>query len=119
MTFDALVIAAHADDAETLMGGTLAKLADRGQRILLVDVTDGEPTEFASPGKRAAQALEAARILRVDRWVGKPATHRRACSSTLLVGTGQLVDGVRLPAGPRCTRFELDDSRVHPDSAHG
>ncbi len=67
MSYDALVIAAHADDAETQMGGTLAKLSDRGQRILLVDLTDGEPTEFAEPGVRAAQALEAARILGVDR----------------------------------------------------
>ncbi len=67
MSYDALVIAAHADDAETQMGGTLAKLADRGQRLLLVDLTDGEPTEFASPGIRAAQAQEAAAILGVER----------------------------------------------------
>ncbi|TAK65490.1 MAG: GlcNAc-PI de-N-acetylase [Dehalococcoidia bacterium] len=67
MAYDALVIAAHPDDAETQMGGTLAKLADRGQRILLVDLTDGEPTEFAQPGVRAQQAAEAARILGVDR----------------------------------------------------
>jgi N-acetylglucosamine malate deacetylase 1 len=67
MSYDALVIAAHADDAETQMGGTLAKLSDLGQRILLIDLTDGEPTEFASPGVRAKQAAEAARILGVDR----------------------------------------------------
>jgi LmbE family N-acetylglucosaminyl deacetylase len=67
MTYEALVIAADADDAEKQMGGTLAKLTDRGQRILLVDRTDGEPTEFAEPGVRARQAAEAARILGVDR----------------------------------------------------
>ncbi len=67
MTYDALVIAAHPDDAETQMGGTLAKLGDAGQRILLVDLTDGEPTEFAEPGVRARQAAEAARILGVER----------------------------------------------------
>lgn len=67
MTYDALVIAAHADDAETQMGGTLAKLTDLGQRILLVDLTDGEPTEFGERGVRATQALQAARILGVDR----------------------------------------------------
>lgn len=50
MSYDALVIAAHPDDAETQMGGTLAKLSDQGQRILLVDLTDGEPTEFAEAG---------------------------------------------------------------------
>lgn len=65
--YDALVISAHPDDAEAQMGGTLAKLSDQGQRILLVDLTDGEPTEFATPGVRAAQAVEAARILGVER----------------------------------------------------
>jgi len=67
MAYDALVIAPHPDDAETQMGGTIAKLADRGQRILLVDLTDGEPTEFAEPGVRAKQAADAARILGVER----------------------------------------------------
>ena len=67
MSYDAMVIAAHADDAETQMGGTLARLSDANQRILLVDLTDGEPTEFAAPGVRARQALETARILGVDR----------------------------------------------------
>jgi len=67
MSYDALVIAAHPDDAETQMGGTLAKLADRGHKILLVDLTDGEPTEFAAPGIRAEQAAEAAKILGVER----------------------------------------------------
>ncbi len=66
-TYDALVIAAHPDDAETQMGGTLARLSDRGQRILLVDLTAGEPTEFAEAGVRAGQASEAARILGVER----------------------------------------------------
>ena len=67
MSYDALVIAAHPDDAETQMGGTLAKLTDAGQRVLLIDLTDGEPTEFAERGARAKQAHEAARILEVER----------------------------------------------------
>jgi N-acetylglucosamine malate deacetylase 1 len=67
VTCDALVIAAHPDDAETQMGGTLAKLSATGQRLLLVDLTDGEPTEFAAPGVRAGQAQAAARILGVER----------------------------------------------------
>ncbi len=67
MGYDALVVAPHPDDAETQMGGTLAKLADRGQRLLIVDLTEGEPTELAAPGVRTAQAAEAARILGVDR----------------------------------------------------
>ena len=65
--YDALVISAHPDDAESQMGGTLAKLSEKGQRVLLVDLTDGEPTEFAERGVRAQQADEAARILGVER----------------------------------------------------
>ena len=65
--YDALVISAHPDDAESQMGGTLAKLSQKGQRVLLVDLTDGEPTEFAERGVRAQQADEAARILGVER----------------------------------------------------
>lgn len=65
--YDALVISAHPDDAETQMGGTLAKLSKKGQRVLLVDLTNGEPTEFAAYGVRAQQADEAARILGVER----------------------------------------------------
>jgi LmbE family N-acetylglucosaminyl deacetylase len=53
MSYDAVVISAHPDDAESQMGGTLALLSDKGQRILIVDLTDGEPTEFAEPGIRA------------------------------------------------------------------
>ncbi len=67
MSYDALVVAAHPDDAETQMGGTLARLADAGQRILLIDLTDGEPTAFAAAGVRALQAANAARLLGVDR----------------------------------------------------
>ena len=67
MSYDALVLSAHPDDAESQMGGTLAKLSEKGQRILIVDLTDGEPTEFAEPGVRAKQANEAARILGVER----------------------------------------------------
>jgi LmbE family N-acetylglucosaminyl deacetylase len=67
MGYDAVVISAHPDDAETQMGGTLAILADKGQRVLLVDLTEGEPTEFARAGVRAEQAREAARLLGVER----------------------------------------------------
>jgi len=67
MSYDAMVIAAHPDDAEAQMGGVLAKLSDRGQRILLVDLSDGEPTDFGARGERAEQAAAAAAILGVER----------------------------------------------------
>jgi len=67
MRYDAIVISAHPDDAEAQMGGTLAILSDKGQRVLLIDLTEGEPTEFAQAGIRAQQASEAARLLGVER----------------------------------------------------
>ncbi len=35
MSYDILVFAAHPDDAEVQMGGTIAKLTEQGARILL------------------------------------------------------------------------------------
>lgn len=67
MTYDAIVITAHPDDAEVQMGGTIAKLTDRGLRVLIVDLCDGEPADYAQPGVRAQQAQEAAAILGADR----------------------------------------------------
>lgn len=67
MSYDALVIAAHPDDAEAQMGGVLAKLSARGQRILLVDLSAGEPADFGVPVERSKQAAEAAAILGVER----------------------------------------------------
>jgi N-acetylglucosamine malate deacetylase 1 len=67
MSYDLLIIAAHPDDAEVQMGGTIAKLTGKGQRVLIVDVCDGEPADFAPAGTRQVQALAAAKILGADR----------------------------------------------------
>ena len=58
--FDVLAFGAHPDDVEVAMGGTIAKLSDKGLTTLLVDLCDGEPTRHASRGARQAQAAEAA-----------------------------------------------------------
>ncbi len=65
--YDVLAIGAHPDDVEVFMGGTVAKLVDRGHSVLLVDLCDGEPARHAEPGARRAQAFEAASILGADR----------------------------------------------------
>ena len=65
--FDVLAFAAHPDDLEVAMGGTAAKLAEKGLRILFIDLSDGEPTRHAARGARHEQAAEAARILGVAR----------------------------------------------------
>jgi N-acetylglucosamine malate deacetylase 1 len=67
MPYDLILITAHPDDAEVQMGGTIAKLSASGQRTLIVDLCDGEPTDYAAPGIRREQAWEAAKILGADR----------------------------------------------------
>jgi len=111
-SYDALVIAAHPDDAETQMGGTLAKLAQRGQRILLVDLTDGEPTEFAAPGIRAEQAREAARILGVDRVSLRRQDRLLADTTEVRLDIARLIRGHR----PRWI-YGTGEACVHPDHA--
>lgn len=61
--FDIAAICAHPDDAELVMGGTLALEAARGRRVALVDLTRGESGSRGTPEARAAEAAEAARIL--------------------------------------------------------
>jgi bacillithiol biosynthesis deacetylase BshB1 len=63
--FDLAGICAHPDDAELVMGGTLAAEAGRGRRVALVDLTRGESGSRGTPEARAAEAEQAARILGV------------------------------------------------------
>ena len=67
MSYEVLIVTAHPDDAEVQMGGTIVKLVRKGHKILIVDLCDGEPTDYAEPGVRRAQAMAAAQILGADR----------------------------------------------------
>jgi LmbE family N-acetylglucosaminyl deacetylase len=62
-----LVVSAHPDDAEVQMGGTIVTLVKRGWHGLLLDLCDGEPSDFDVPSERARQAEQAAAILGVER----------------------------------------------------
>jgi bacillithiol biosynthesis deacetylase BshB1 len=64
--FDIAGLCAHPDDAELVMGGTLAREAAAGRKVALVDLTRGESGSRGSPDLRAAEAAEAARILGVS-----------------------------------------------------
>jgi LmbE family N-acetylglucosaminyl deacetylase len=110
--YDALVIAPHPDDAETQMGGTLAKLSDRGQRILVVDLTEGEPTEFAERGVRARQAAEAAGILGIDRVNLGSQDRFLSDDPAVRVEVARLIRRHR----PRWV-YGIGDACVHPDHA--
>jgi bacillithiol biosynthesis deacetylase BshB1 len=62
-----LIVGPHPDDQEIGMGAAIARLAAQGHDLLLLDVTDGEPTPRGDPETRAREAQEAARILGVRR----------------------------------------------------
>ncbi|MHC5022394.1 MAG: PIG-L family deacetylase [Planctomycetota bacterium] len=62
-----LVVGPHPDDQELGMGGTIARLADQGHDVLLLDMTNGEPTPHGDPATRADEAVAAAKILGVER----------------------------------------------------
>jgi bacillithiol biosynthesis deacetylase BshB1 len=62
-----LIIGPHPDDQEAGMGATIAKLVSQGHNVLLLDMTNGEPTPLGSPEIRARESADAARLLGVKR----------------------------------------------------
>lgn len=62
-----LVIGPHPDDQELGMGGTIIRLAEQGHDVLLLDMTNGEPTPLGSPEQREEEWTAAAKIMNVKR----------------------------------------------------
>ena len=58
-----LVAGPHPDDQELGMGGTIARLAAQGHRVLLLDMTNGEPTPLGSPEQREKEWTAALAVL--------------------------------------------------------
>lgn len=65
LPIDVLAIAAHRDDVEQTCGGTLIRMAARGLRTAILDLTQGEAGTRGSAVERAREAADAARILGV------------------------------------------------------
>ena len=63
MPLDILALAAHRDDVEQTCGGTLLKMAQRGHRTGILDLTQGEMGTRGTAEDRAREAAEAAKIL--------------------------------------------------------
>src|SRR2546427_1030236 len=63
---DILALAAHRDDVEQTCGGTLLKMAERGHRTGILDLTRGEMGTRGTAEDRAREAADAARILCVS-----------------------------------------------------
>jgi bacillithiol biosynthesis deacetylase BshB1 len=69
MKLDLLAIAAHPDDVELTCGGTLLKMARRGYKTGILDLTAGEMGTRGTPETRAREATKAAKLLGVA-WRG-------------------------------------------------
>ena len=63
---DVLALAAHRDDVEQTCGGTLLKMAQRGHRTGILDLTQGEMGTRGTADDRAREAQDAARMLQVS-----------------------------------------------------
>jgi bacillithiol biosynthesis deacetylase BshB1 len=63
---DVLAVFSHPDDAELSVAGTLLKLKALGYRTGVCDMTRGEMGTRGTPEIRAQEALDAARVLKLD-----------------------------------------------------
>ena len=63
---DVLAIAAHRDDVEQTCGGTLLRMASRGLRTSILDLTQGEAGTRGTAEDRAREAVDAAQLLGVS-----------------------------------------------------
>jgi N-acetylglucosamine malate deacetylase 1 len=62
---DVLAIAAHRDDVEQTCGGALLRMASRGLRTAILDLTRGEAGTRGTAEERGREASEAAKLLGV------------------------------------------------------
>lgn len=112
MSYDAMVITAHPDDAEVQMGGMIARLTSEGRRVLIVDLCAGEPSDFAEAGVRAEQAQRAARILGAERVLLDAQDRFIQDTIPLRLALAQLIRQHR----PRWL-FGTTAASIHPDHA--
>lgn len=111
---DVLVIAPHPDDAELGAGGSILKLQADGQRVGILDLTDGEPTPHGSPSLRAAETEAASAVLGVS-WRRNLGLANRELQATLTAraAVAQVIREVK----PRwlLAPYWID---AHPDHVH-
>jgi bacillithiol biosynthesis deacetylase BshB1 len=66
MKLDMLVVAAHPDDAEISVGGTILRMTDGGRRVGIVDITRGEMGTRGTRSDRDAEAERASALLGIS-----------------------------------------------------
>jgi len=73
---DVICVGAHPDDVEIGMGATVAKMVSQGLEVVLVDLTDGEPTPRGTHEIRMVEAAAAASVLGVRERITLPLVNR-------------------------------------------
>ena len=63
---DILVVAAHPDDAEMSMAGSILLFKGKKFKVGVVDLTNGEPTPFGTVKKRMRERDKASKLLGLD-----------------------------------------------------
>ena len=66
MKLDILCIAAHPDDVELSCGGTVARHADMGYKVGIVDLTEGQLGTRGTPKQRLEEAANAAGVFGLE-----------------------------------------------------
>jgi bacillithiol biosynthesis deacetylase BshB1 len=102
----ALIIAPHPDDAELAMGGTIAKMISTNWNIIVVDLTDGEPTPFGSREIRATETKKANKILGINkricldmpnRYLETTLEHRKCLAEIIRANKPAMLFGPAMP----------------------
>ena len=101
-----MIIAPHPDDAELAMGGTIAKMTHEGHNVILIDLTNGEPTPYGSIKIRSKEAHQAAKILHLgkrlclnmpNRCLKATLQNRKKLAETIRVHRPDILFGPALP----------------------
>ena len=114
MKLDLLAIAAHPDDVELTCGGTLIKMAERGYKVGVLDLTAGEMGTRGTPETRSREAAKAAKVLGA-KWrgnLGVPDSDVTASRQNKL-RLAQMIRELR----PRAVILPYWEAR-HPDHYH-
>ncbi len=110
----ALILAAHPDDADLTMSGTIMKLIDDGWDVVIADITNGEPTPAGSVEIRAKETAMAAEALGVKERVCLDLPNRYLTDS---LEYRQVVAETIREYAPRWI-FSTYRPDAHPDHVH-
>lgn len=60
-------VGAHPDDVELAMGGTVLQMKEAGHTVIMIDLSNGEPTPFGTIETRKLESEKSAQLLGVNR----------------------------------------------------